>query len=457
MSSSTRVASPPPRTAAQPVLPADLPPDLPAASPAAPRRNALARTFSGRRGQLRLLALVAVLASLAFAALGASAFADRRAALADARAQADQLVRVQGIEISLARADALATNAFLAQENGPPPATLVRQYEDAVSAASRAVADAARAQTADGPALARVNDQLTDYTARIATAWSVRQDESTPTLATGYLGLASQTLLREGMLPALDAVTKADAARVDDAFAASDRAGLELLVTGGVVVLVLLLVGVRLALLTRRYVNVPLAAAVGLVVVATLVGALVMAAYQSRSDTVRRTSYAATRALGDARVTAYRAKADESITLIRQNFTLTESGYQDPAQQNIARVRQQLQAARAAGAVPQPADPLAAWVTVHGQIIDKVNAGQVGTALELATGGSGTQSASNAAFATFETSTRQLLDQQSAAVDGDVTSGGWLLVVLALLALVVGVLAAAASWVGLSQRLEEYR
>ncbi len=456
MSSSTRVA--PQRQT--PSAPAPQPP-VPATTPAAPappaRRGAFARTFEGRRGQLRLMAVLAVLASLAFAVFGAMAFADRRAALADARAQADQLVRVQGIQIDLAQADAFATNAFLAQGTGVPPAAVVKRYQEAISSASRRIADAARAQPADGPALARVNDQLTDYTARISSAWSVKQDPETPTLATGYLGLASQTLLRDGMLPALGDVAKADAARVDDAFAASNRAGLQLIVTGVIVVLVLVAVGIRVALLSRRYVNVPLAAAVALVLVFTGIGALVMSAVQNRSEDVKKTSYAATRALADARVTAYRAKADESITLIRQNFTLTPNGYQDPAQQNIARVQQQIQTARAAGVTLDPRDPLAAWVGVHSRIITAVNNGQVNQALLLATGSRGAEAESNKAFTTFETATAERLAQESAAVESNLTSGSWLLVVLALLALVVGVLAAVASWVGLSQRLEEYR
>jgi hypothetical protein len=455
VSSSTRVA--PPRQA--PPAPPPLVPATGTGGPSAPpaRRGVLARTFEGRRGQLRLLAVLAVVASLAFAVLGTMAFADRRSALADARAEADQLVRVQNIRIDLAKADAYATNAFLAQGTGVPPAAVVKLYEDAISSASRRIADAARAQPHDGPALARVNDQLTDYTAYIATAWSARQDPSTPTLATGYLGLASTTLLRNGMLPALDGVTKADAQRVDDAFAASDRAGLELIVTGVVVVLVLLAVGVRLAFLSKRYVNVPLAGAAALVAVFTAVGAFVMADVQQRSQHVRQTSYAATRALADARVAAYRAKADESGTLIRQNFDLTPAGYKDPAEGNIAQVRQQLQAATAAGVTLDPADPLGPWVVVHREVIDAINNAQLPRALELATGAVDAKGTSNNAFRTFETATEKQLTTKAAAVDSDLPSASWLLVVLALLALVVGVLAAVASWIGLSQRLEEYR
>jgi len=456
VSSSTRVA--PPRQGPPPVAPPPLVPATGTTASAPPaRRGALARTFEGRRGQLRLLAALAVVASLAFAVFGTMAFADRRSALADARAQADQLVRVQGIQIDLAQADALATNAFLGQGTGVPSAALVKQYEQATSSASRGVADASRAQPADGPALAQVNDQLTDYTGRIAAAWAVKQDPSTPTLATGYLGLASQTLLRNGMLPTLDRVTKADADRVDAAFAASDRAGIELLAVGIVVVLVLLAVAVRVAVLSKRYVNVPLAAAVAVVLIFTVIGALVMAALQARSDDVRKTSYAATRALADARVTAYRAKADESITLIRQNFTLTPNGYVDPAKQNIAHVEEELRAARAAGVTLNPDDPLARWVQVHNGIIGSVNDGKLPAALSVATAPATDKASSNSAFATFEDATRDKLAQESAAVDGNLTSGSWVLVVLAVLALLVGVLAAAASWIGLSQRLEEYR
>jgi hypothetical protein len=259
------------------------------------------------------------------------------------------------------------------------------------------------------------------------------------------------------MLARLDQVATADATRVDDAFAASDRAGLRLLVTGIAVVVVLLVVAFRLAVLSRRYVNVPLTAAVALVALFTVAGALVMAALQARTDDVRKTSYAATRALADARVSAYLAKAGESITLIRQNFVFTGNSFEDPAQQNVANVQKQLRLAQAAGATLDPADPLTSWVTVHGDVIAAVNKPDVPRALALATGAESTKGTSNSAFRTFEDVTAKRLAQESGAVDGNLTSGSWLLVVLGLVALVVGGLAAVASWIGLGQRLGEYR
>jgi hypothetical protein len=182
-----------------------------------------------------------------------------------------------------------------------------------------------------------------------------------------------------------------------------------------------------------------------------------MAAVQSRSREVRDTSYAATRALAEARVAAYRAKADESITLIRQNFTLANGAYQDPAQQAIASVRKQLAAVRAAEVTLPNTDPLKPWADVHTRVIERVNAGEVEEARQIAIGPVSRATSSNGAFRSFENGTEPVLTAQAGRVSSDLTNSSWLLLVLALLALAVGAFAAVASWIGVSQRLEEYR
>jgi hypothetical protein len=418
-------------------------------------RRGLRGAFEGTPGELRLLALATVLACAAFAVLGGLAFESRRGALAGARADADQLVRVQEISTNLVRADAAATNAFLAQRTGPAPASLLQTYADAVSTASRRIADAARAQAGDAPALAQVNDALTIYTGRISAALTGERNNNTPTLATGYLGLASQTMLREAMLPALDKVVDADAARVDDAFAVADRAGWLLIGIGLVSVVVLVAVSVQVARRTHRYVNLPLTAATLGILLCVLVGGVVMASLQRQARDVQNTNYAAARALAEARIAAYRAKADESITLIRQNFNFVAGTFEDPGKTTIETAQSQLAVAKAAGFTGLTTDPLAAWTGVHTRVVDLVNRGQSAEAQQLATGnGPGT---SNATFAGFESVTQQGLADEAARVDTGLTSSSWLLLTLALVALVVGLFAAVASWIGISQRLQEYR
>ena len=388
-----------------------------------PRRPGLRGAFEGTPGGLRAVALVAVLASLAFAVLGALAFQDRAEALGQARADAAQLVRVQEISIELVRADA------------------------------------ARAQPADAPALALVNADLALYSARVTTALQTKR--TSQTLGTGYLNLASNTLLRQGMLPRLDTVVAADARRVDDAFAASERAGTMLLASGVAVVLVMVGGAVWMARRTRRVVNVPLTGAIAAVALTLVVGGLVMVSTQSRAREVRDTEYAATRALAEARIAASRAKGDEAVTLIRQNFTLKKNGealtFVDPGAATIAAAQSRITAAVRSGYTGD-ADPLLAqWKRVHEQVIAAVNDNDVARAVEVATGPTGKQGSSNAAFAAFDAAVERDLRDGSQAVADGLGGPGPLLLLLGLAALVIGLLAAAASWLGVSQRLEEYR
>ena len=424
-----------------------------------PRRPGLRGAFEGTPGGLRAVALVAVLASLAFAVLGALAFQDRAEALGQARADAAQLVRVQEISIELVRADAAATNAFLSAGVGLPPAEQLRVYDESLATAARRIADAARAQPADAPALALVNADLALYSARVTTALQTKR--TSQTLGTGYLNLASNTLLRQGMLPRLDTVVAADARRVDDAFAASERAGTMLLASGVAVVLVMVGGAVWMARRTRRVVNVPLTGATAAVALTLVVGGLVMVSTQSRAREVRDTEYAATRALAEARIAASRAKGDEAVTLIRQNFTLKKNGetltFVDPGAATIAAAQSRITAAVRSGYAGD-ADPLLAqWKRVHEQVIAAVNDNDVARAVDVATGPTGKQGSSNAAFAAFDAAVERDLRDGSQAVADGLGGPGPLLLLLGLAALVIGLLAAAASWLGVSQRLEEYR
>ena len=67
----------------------------------------------------------------------------------------EQLVRVQAIQSSLLRADALATNAFLV--GGLEPAEQRAEYDEALDDVLREITDAAEAQPADREALAALN------------------------------------------------------------------------------------------------------------------------------------------------------------------------------------------------------------------------------------------------------------------------------------------------------------
>ena len=74
----------------------------------------------------------------------------------------EQLVRVQNIQSTLFRADALATNAFLVGGLEPPEQR--QAYDDAIDQVTRQIADAAQAQPADSEVLAALNAAVNRYT-----------------------------------------------------------------------------------------------------------------------------------------------------------------------------------------------------------------------------------------------------------------------------------------------------
>jgi hypothetical protein len=453
MSAPTAVPTPP----ASPPSPDTASPDTPSPDPASASAVAARRTrdaldtlragLAGTPGRLRVLAAVCVLASLAFALLGASAFRARSTALSAAQDAAAQVVRVQRISTELVQADALATNGFL--NFGLEPAAQVAQYDAAVTTASRLLADAARGNPADATALGSVNDALTQYTAQIASARD--NNRQGYQVGTAYLRQAS-ALLRSQMLPTLSGIVGANDARAQAEFSAARAATMRLVAAGLGTLVVLLAVQVWLARRSHRVVNLPLAAATSAVVVALLAGGTVMVVTQSRAAKVQRTSYAATLALAQARIAAYDAKSNESLTLIARG---TGQAYEEAYQTRLTQIQQQLGKAAGVGVAPTARNDLSAWDTVHQRIRTLDDGGNWDDAKTLAIGSD--PNSANAKFDTFAATTRHALDEQAAAVADRLASARTLLLVTGLLTLLLGVLAAAAAWWGVSLRLEEYR
>ncbi len=133
---------------------------LPAAAvPAvARRRSRLGRFLEGTPGRLRIAGATAVIACLLFGGLAFVATNSRASALSDARADAEQLVRIQAIETSLLSADANLTNAFLV--GGSEPAAARTAYASGISEASETLATAAGVNSGDAAVLAAVDDAI---------------------------------------------------------------------------------------------------------------------------------------------------------------------------------------------------------------------------------------------------------------------------------------------------------
>jgi hypothetical protein len=386
--------------------------------------------------------------SLIFAVGAFSAFGSADDALRRGGANAAQLVRIQAIHTNLIRADADATNAFLV--GGLEPADQRTNYTSSMEQASRLIAEAAKAQPADGPALGALNSSVLTYAGLIEQARATNR-QALP-VGAQYLRVASSGL-RSDALPILDALVKANDARVRAEFDAATGASAGL-ITSGVLALLILIGGmVWLSRRTHRYVNVPLAGATAAILVTLVIGAISLGAVGSRVNDVRKGAYAATLATATARIAAFDAKSNESLTLIaRGSGSAFEKAW--VASSNVV-AGQSAAAARLSSDAASMGGLWKGYVGTHAQIRKADDGGQWEGAVKQAIG-SGPTSA-NATFNAFDAGSGAALSSSSRAASDSLDAPRTWLPFAAWLGLLVGIAAAVSAWWGVSLRLEEYR
>jgi len=404
--------------------------------------------MAGTPGRLRAVGIVSVLATLLFGLAAGQAFRSADGALGRAASNSDQLVRVQAIQTNVVQADADATNAFLV--GGLEPADQRTDYTEAVASASRLVAEAAEHQPADGNALGALNQSLLTYTSSVEQA-RANNRQALPVGAQYLRGASAE--LRADALPLLTNLGEANDNRVTQEFDRAARAALWLLVPGLIALAVLGLSLVWLAKRTRRYVNLPLAAAALLVLVTVALGTLGLLSVKQSVDATRDGVYAATLSTAQARIAGFDAKSNESLTLIaRGSGASFEKAWQASSAAVTDQVARLGENPASAGRSPLP---WPGYADVHREIRGLDDNGDWEGAVNLATGedsGSG-----NATFAEFDTAS----DGQLAALSAQTAqqlddTGGWL-PLAGVLGVLAGVVAALCAWWGVSMRLEEYR
>lgn len=408
----------------------------------------------GTPGRLRLVSAALVLVGLVVGFAAAQSFSAADAALERATANAAQVVRLQDIQTSLVRADADATNAFLL--GGLEPADLRTDYQDAIDHASGTIALAAAAQPADGAALAALTTSLVHYTDAVAVARSNNR-QGFP-VGAQYLRIASAGL-RADALPIMDALQTANEDRAQAEFTAARRAGTLALVAAGLGLVAVALALVWLARLTHRIVNVPLAGAGLVVVVVLALAAVVLGTVAQTVDRVRDGPYAAARALSDARVAAFDAKSNESLTLVsRGSGQAYEAAWVASAEVTAGRLSDAIAVGDtfAAGApVADLADAWDAYARAHTEIRALDDGGQWEDAVAAAT--SREPGSANAAFEAFDDASAARLGEASDRVATALHTAASTLTLWAWLGVLAGLATAALAWWGLAQRIEEYR
>ena len=406
-------------------------------------RQALVRRVTGLArstpGRLSLIVLVLVVASLASGALTTWSVVRQERAPEDLATRSEPLSHAaQEVYRSLQDADATAASAFLS--GGLEPAQLRERYEADIAQAQAALSVA----TASSPDLtATLAAQLPVYTGLIETARSNNR-QGFP-VGAAYLREASG-LMRTQLLPAAQELYRAETDRVARA---QDEANFP---WGSVSVALLFVIALYLTqrYLTRktnRLFNVGLLVATGAAVLSllwvTTVSVLVM---NDVADS--RTASAKVDVLAQARIATLTARGEETLTLVARGAGQT---YEKNFVEVSARLEGQLDQAKRLDdteAVDQAMRHFRQWQQVHQRIREADDAGQYNDAVALI---------DNPYFDSLDQDLVRAIGEARQDFSDEVAVARASLAGTVVGVLVLAVISAVGSTMGLWQRLKEYR
>ena len=387
--------------------------------------------------RLRLVSWGLVVLCVLLAVSGLTAMTMRSNAMDRAEAQASQLIRVQKIQTSLLAADAIATNGFLV--GGLEPTEQRAAYDDQMAAVGELITEAATAQPADRDALAALNTAVDAYAGGIQQARA--NNRVGYPVGAQYLRNASSEL-RQDALPIIANLVSANEDRVQDEL---DRS------TGVFSLAGLLVASAYLARTFHRWVNVGVAVALGLSLLATIFAFSSNSSTTDAIDEVSDGPYTLVTSAAAARIEANNAKANESLTLIARG---SGESFEEQWQTSAEEVDRHLDTIASVDVPLGSKQSWAGYAEEHEAIRAKDDNGDWDAAVEQATDPEGE---ANTQFGTFDSELADYVAEQEAAVTDGLRSPGTTAFVLGVLMAVCGVGAAVAALVGIGQRLKEYR
>ncbi|WP_243057159.1 hypothetical protein [Nocardioides sp. SR21] len=379
--------------------------------------------------------LVAVLACLLFAILTATIQVLSWNANRQAANNTEQLVRVQNIQSTLFRADALATTAFLTGGLEPPEQRAA--YDEAIETITRQIAEAAEAQPADRDALAALNTAVTEYNATIAQA-RANNRQGFP-VGAEYLRTASaglrDTAVEGSAIPIVQALVAANAERAEDELNAQHP--FLILLPGLAALGVLYWVNRQLARRFHRRINIGVAAAFATVVVLTVVGFFVAAIQASSNNDLEAGSYDTSYRESTARTAANDAKANESLRLISRG---SGQVYED----RWVVASETVEDNASTETLPYWAD----YVAVHQDVVRLDTEGQYDQAVELST--------TDTTLDAFDARSQEVIADAGFQTTDALRGGNTGILVLGFFTLAIGIAAAGLVTWGIGLRRREY-
>ncbi|HWJ11880.1 MAG TPA: hypothetical protein VNS46_21035 [Nocardioides sp.] len=359
---------------------------------------------------------------------------------ADGRAADDteQLVRVQGIQSSLLRADALATNAFLVGGLEDPEQRA--EYDAAIDLVLTEITAAADAQPADRAVLQKLNVAVNDYVIAVAQARDYNR-LGYPVGAEYLSGASNQLRTSEDGIRTLDALADANTARAEESM--NGQHPFWLLLVGLLALVGLLLINQQMARHFRRRINKGIATAAAIVLAVTLIGVVGAWIRDSSNDSLREGDLALAIDQANARTSANDAKANESLALIKRG---SGSAFLERWDESAATVQDSLR--RDSG------DAWAAYVAQHAEIVRLDEAGDWTGARDLAT--STEDGMSSALISSFDKTSAAIVTSAEDSVTDGLESWRALALAVSILSLLLGAVAAAFVARGIGERRKEF-
>lgn len=388
---------------------------------------------------LRLSRTVAALACLVAGAVGAWVLNTTSDSLSTIDQGTQQIIRLQEIKGDVLRADGLATIA-LAQGKA---ASATSDYTAALKDASKLTVEASQAQSLDQGDLTVVNAALLNYALAMERARTAYPKDNAAGLT--YVTEAG-TVLSVDTIPALDKLIAANEARVDTA-----RAGDRLWAAGLALVPVLLLVGISLLLArrTKRVINIGLVVALAASVVlwrlvdSNLVDAA-DAVDSARSGSLQTVTAAAT---------GYSSLAEARSIEGRELLQPTSLGTLEPTwSAAMAEVNAALKKLGIEGSAI--ATNVDAYTTAHTALADLLKANKL---TDARTASANTTTGVTPAYEKASAALSGVVDSSKTATIKDMSSQRTNLLYASVIAVLLGLLAAAATLFGIGGRLREYR
>lgn len=416
-------------------------------------------------GRLRLVAVLLIAGAIVFGALAASAVSTRlQAAHSVATDTEPLLVTAEGLYASLSDADATAATTFLT--GGLEAPAQRERYASDLRAASDQLATLARqagGSTQTRAAVQTLATQLPVYSGLVETARASNR-QGFP-VGAAYLRKAS-TLMREHILPAAGQLYEVEARRLSGDYRSGVSTGTLLTVIAVLCAMLGLLaaIQVRLAHLTHRIFNVPMALATALVLALGVWMIVGLTGEQNALGRTQRTGSDAVQVLSAARILALRAQGDEGLALVARGGgeaslrdfdavtrRLGSSGEPASLLGEAATIARR---SGSAAAIDGLSVTFARYLAVHRRVVALETNGRFNDAVNLAVGSHAQELSLSDALNSNLVQEISAAQRRFGSAAGDATSalgGLWLAIPL------LSVLFAALALYGVLQRLGEYR